>query len=101
MTPSFMPARIASIRARSRDLLPELARDVLHRVVERPRDDAELVVAKPEPRRREIAAAVALGDAGDQPDAPSNPRREYPGDRRAAGEREAERGDGGVDTVCS
>ena len=39
-------------------LLGQLAPDDLHRVVERPRDDAELVVAVVEARRRQIAAAI-------------------------------------------
>ena len=60
MTPSTMPARIASMRARSRACSAEPAADLLHRVVERPRDGAELVVAEAEARRREIAAAIAL-----------------------------------------
>ena len=47
-------------------LLAQPAADLLHRVVERPRHGAELVVAEAEPRRREVAPPVPLGDAGDQ-----------------------------------
>ena len=65
-------------------LLAEAAADFLHRVVERARDAAELVVAEAEARRRQIAAAVALGDAGDEPDAPADPRGKQPGDDGAA-----------------
>ena len=62
-------------------LLGEPASELLHRVVERARDGAELVVAVVEARRRQIAAAVAVGDAGDRRDAAADARREQPRDR--------------------
>ena len=48
------------------------------------RDRPEFIVAEAEARRREIAAAVLLGDAGDQPHALADPGREDPRDRRGA-----------------
>ena len=71
----------------------ELTADLLHRVVERARHRTELVVAVAEMRRRQVAARVAVGDAGDEPHAPADPRGEQPGDRDAADEREAKRGE--------
>ena len=46
-------------------LLGEAPRDVLHRLVQRPGDHAELVVAEVHARRRQVAAAVAVGEVGD------------------------------------
>ncbi len=65
MTPSTMPARIASIRPRSRASSASRAAELLDRLVERPRDGAELVVAEVEPARREVAGAIAPRDVGD------------------------------------
>ena len=72
-------------------LLRELAPDLLHRLVKRACHRAELVVAEAQARRRQIAGAIALRDAGDEPHAVSDPRGEEPRDRGAADEREPQR----------
>ena len=56
MTPSTMPARIASMRARSRACSASRRPTSCTDSIERARDRAELVVAEAEPRRREVAA---------------------------------------------
>ena len=92
MTPSTMPARIASMRARSRACSPS----------RRPTSCTESSSARatvpssssPKPRRGGVRSplAVPLGDAGDEPHAPADARREDPGDGGAAEQRDAERG---------
>ncbi len=72
-------------------LLGELPSDHLHRVVQRPRDAAELVVSVVETGGREIAAAVAFRDAGDRAHAAAHARGDDPADRGRADEREGER----------
>ncbi len=68
MTPSIMPDEDRFHARAVARLLGELPPDDLHRVVERPRHDAELIVAVVEPRRREIAAAIPVGDLGNGAD---------------------------------
>ena len=70
-------------------LLGELPSDDLHRVVERPRHGAEFVVAVVEPRRREIAAAIPVGDLGNGTDPVAHSRREHPADDDRSGQRHA------------
>ena len=66
------------MRAAIARLLGEPAAELLHRVVERPRHRAELVVAEVEARRREVAAAVAPRDVGDAAHAPADPAPRTP-----------------------
>jgi hypothetical protein len=47
-------------------LLAEPPSDLLHGFVQRPGDGAQLVVSEAEVRRRELAATIAVGDAGDE-----------------------------------
>ena len=72
-------------------LFGQPAAEILHRVVERPRCRAQLVVAVAETRRRQVAAAVAPRDLGDRPHAAADPPRHEPREPRREGQREAER----------
>ena len=70
------------MRARSRASSASAAAELLHRLVERPRDGAELVVAVVERGRREVAAAYRSATLGDRAHAPADRRARAP--RRAA-----------------
>ena len=72
-------------------LLGQPPAELLHRVVQRPCDAAQLVVAVIETRRAEVAGAVALGDLRNGAHAAADPRRHDPGDGGRADHRQAER----------
>ena len=55
-------------------LLAEPPSDVLHRLVQRARHHAQLVVAEIHQRRRQISASVPPRDVGNAPHALSDPR---------------------------
>ena len=61
-TPSIMPERIASMRARSEARSRGAAADLARRIVEHARHGADLVAAVVARRARPVAARVAFGD---------------------------------------
>ena len=71
--------------------LGEPASELLHLIVERPRDGAELVVAEVEPRRREVAGAIARGDVGDGAHAVAQAAAEHERDHAGTGQRQTQR----------
>ena len=72
-------------------LLRKLPPDFLDRFVQRARDRAQLVVAEPEPGRRQVALSIPVRDLRDQPHASTDARGQQPRDDGAAQERQTER----------
>ena len=69
--------------------------EFVHRVVQRPRDNPEFIVAVVEARRREVALPVALRHPGDGAHALADAARQDTRDYDAAEQCQAERGERG------
>ena len=88
-TPSIMPPRMASIRARS-DARSVARRPIsARRIVQHARHGADLVGAVVACRTRPVAAGIPFGDGGDRLDAPADEHRGRPRDGEGGEEADA------------